>query len=144
MVDFAFAAGMATEGYKPFCAIYSTFLQRAYDQVIHDVAIQNLPVRFMMDRAGLVGADGPTHAGAFDIAYLGCLPNMVVMAPGDERDLPAMLDFALAHDGPIFTRETNGGFRVRMMRTPGISRSSPKGYVTRSTVWPIELKARRR
>ena len=72
-----FAAGLATEGYKPFCAIYSTFLQRAYDQVVHDVAIQNLPVRFAMDRAGLVGADGPTHAGSFDLAYLGCLPNFV-------------------------------------------------------------------
>ena len=75
-----FAAGLATEGYKPFCAIYSTFLQRAYDQVVHDVAIQKLPVRFAIDRAGLVGADGPTHAGAFDIAYLACLPNMTVMA----------------------------------------------------------------
>ena len=77
-----FAAGMATEGYKPFCAIYSTFLQRAYDQVVHDVAIQNLPVRFALDRAGLVGADGATHAGSFDVAYLACLPNMVVMAAG--------------------------------------------------------------
>src|SRR6185503_17148700 len=75
-----FAAGLATEGYKPFCAIYSTFLQRAYDQVVHDVAIQRLPVRFAMDRAGLVGADGPTHAGSFDLAYLGCLPGFVLMA----------------------------------------------------------------
>src|SRR6187431_1720123 len=75
-----FAAGLATEGYKPFCAIYSTFLQRAYDQIVHDVAIQNLPVRFALDRAGLVGADGPTHAGAFDVAYLGCLPNFIIMA----------------------------------------------------------------
>ena len=70
-----FAAGLATEGYKPFCAIYSTFLQRAYDQVVHDVALQNLPVRFALDRAGLVGADGATHAGSFDVAYLGCLPE---------------------------------------------------------------------
>src|ERR1700742_4130945 len=76
-----FAAGLAAEGMKPFCAIYSTFLQRAYDQIVHDVAIQNLPVRFAIDRAGLVGADGATHAGAFDVAYLACLPNMVVMAP---------------------------------------------------------------
>src|SRR6187431_1683266 len=75
-----FAAGLATEGYKPFCAIYSTFLQRGYDQIVHDVAIQNLPVRFALDRAGLVGADGPTHAGAFDVAYLGCLPNFIIMA----------------------------------------------------------------
>ena len=77
-----FAAGLATEGYKPFATIYSTFLQRAYDQVVHDVAIQRLPVRFAMDRAGLVGADGPTHAGAFDVAYLGCLPGFVLMAAG--------------------------------------------------------------
>ena len=81
-----FAAGMATEGYKPFCTIYSTFLQRAYDQVVHDVVIQKLPVRFAMDRAGLVGADGCTHAGSFDLAYLGCLPGMVVMAAADEAD----------------------------------------------------------
>jgi 1-deoxy-D-xylulose-5-phosphate synthase len=82
-----FAAGLATEGFKPFCAIYSTFLQRAYDQVVHDVAIQSLPVRFAMDRAGLVGADGPTHAGAFDVAYLGCLPGFVIMAAADEAEL---------------------------------------------------------
>src|SRR4051812_40728358 len=86
-----FAAGLAAEGYKPFCAIYSTFLQRAYDQVVHDVAIQRLPVRFALDRAGLVGADGPTHAGAFDIAYLGCLPGMVVMAAADEAELVHMV-----------------------------------------------------
>ncbi len=82
-----FAAGLAAEGLKPFCAIYSTFLQRAYDQLVHDVAIQNLPVRFALDRAGLVGADGATHAGSFDLAYLCCLPNMVVMAPADEAEL---------------------------------------------------------
>src|SRR3954471_13903930 len=82
-----FAAGLATEGYKPFCAIYSTFLQRGYDQIVHDVAIQSLPVRFAIDRAGLVGADGATHAGSFDNAYLGCLPNMVIMAPSDEAEL---------------------------------------------------------
>src|SRR3984885_7094046 len=82
-----FAAGMATEGMKPFCEIYSTFLQRAYDQIVHDVALQSLPVRFAMDRAGYVGADGATHAGSFDLAYLGCLPNMVIMAPSDEAEL---------------------------------------------------------
>src|SRR5262249_40826468 len=82
-----FCAGMATEGLKPFAVIYSTFLQRAYDQVVHDVAVQSLPVRFAMDRAGLVGADGQTHAGSFDIAYLGCLPNFVIMAPSDELEL---------------------------------------------------------
>ena len=79
-----FAAGLATEGFRPFCAIYSTFLQRAYDQVVHDVAIQRLPVRFAIDRAGLVGADGATHAGSFDVAYLGCLPGFVIMAAADE------------------------------------------------------------
>ncbi len=85
-----FAAGLATEGMRPFAAIYSTFLQRGYDQVVHDVALQNLPVRFAIDRAGLVGADGQTHAGAFDTAYLGCLPNMVLMAAGDESELVHM------------------------------------------------------
>jgi 1-deoxy-D-xylulose-5-phosphate synthase len=104
-----FAAGMATEGYKPFCAIYSTFLQRAYDQVVHDVAIQNLPVRFAIDRAGLVGADGATHAGAFDVAYLSCLPNMTVMAASDEVELMHMVATAAAHDsGPIAFRYPRG------------------------------------
>jgi len=93
-----FAAGLATEGYKPFVAIYSTFLQRAYDQVVHDVAIQKLPVRFAVDRAGLVGADGATHAGAFDLAYLCCLPGMVVMAAGDEADLVHMIATAVQID----------------------------------------------
>jgi 1-deoxy-D-xylulose-5-phosphate synthase len=93
-----FAAGLATEGFKPFVTIYSTFLQRAYDQVVHDVAIQRLPVRFAMDRAGLVGADGPTHAGSFDVAYLGCLPGFVVMAAADEADLMHMVATAAAID----------------------------------------------
>ena len=100
---------LACEGLRPFAAIYSTFLQRAYDQVVHDVAIQNLPVRFAMDRAGLVGADGCTHAGAFDIAYLGCLPNMVVMAAGDEAELMHMVATAAAYDeGPIAFRYPRG------------------------------------
>jgi 1-deoxy-D-xylulose-5-phosphate synthase len=104
-----FAAGLATEGYRPFCAIYSTFLQRGYDQLVHDVAIQNLPVRFALDRAGLVGADGPTHAGAFDIAYLACLPNMTVMAASDEAELVHMVATAAAHDsGPIALRYPRG------------------------------------
>ncbi len=104
-----FAAGLATEGYRPFCAIYSTFLQRGYDQLVHDVAIQNLPVRFALDRAGLVGADGATHAGAFDIAYLTCLPNMTVMAAADEADLVHMVATAAAHDsGPIALRYPRG------------------------------------
>ncbi len=111
-----FAAGMATEGYKPFCAIYSTFMQRAYDQIVHDVAIQNLPVRFALDRAGLVGADGATHAGAFDLAYLCCLPNMVVMAASDEAELVHMVATAAAHEtGPIAFRYPRGeGVGVEM------------------------------
>ncbi|HLX98166.1 MAG TPA: 1-deoxy-D-xylulose-5-phosphate synthase [Roseiarcus sp.] len=111
-----FAAGLATEGFKPFCAIYSTFLQRAYDQTVHDVAIQNLPVRFAIDRAGLVGADGATHAGAFDIVYLSCLPNMTVMAAADEAELVHMVATAAAHDsGPIALRYPRGeGVGVEM------------------------------
>ncbi len=104
-----FAAGMATEGLRPWCAIYSTFLQRAYDQVVHDVAIQKLPVRFGMDRAGLVGADGATHAGAFDLAYLGCLPGFVLMAPSDEAELVHMVATATAiDDGPSAVRYPRG------------------------------------
>jgi 1-deoxy-D-xylulose-5-phosphate synthase len=111
-----FAAGLATEGYKPFCAIYSTFLQRGYDQVVHDVAIQNLPVRFAIDRAGLVGADGATHAGSFDICFLGILPNMVVMAAADEAELVHMVATAAAYDaGPIALRYPRGeGVGVEM------------------------------
>lgn len=104
-----FAAGLAADGFKPFAAIYSTFLQRGYDQVVHDVAIQNLPVRFALDRAGLVGADGPTHAGAFDIAYLGCLPNFVLMAAADEAELARMVATATAYDqGPMAFRYARG------------------------------------
>ena len=104
-----FCGGLATEGYKPFCAIYSTFLQRAYDQVVHDIAIQNLPVRFAIDRAGLVGADGATHAGSFDTAFLGILPNMVVMAAADEAELVHMVATAVAYDdGPIAFRYPRG------------------------------------
>ena len=104
-----FAAGMAADGMKPFCAIYSTFLQRGYDQVVHDVAIQGLPVRFAMDRAGLVGADGPTHAGAFDIAYLGTLPGFVLMAPSDEVELMHMVATAVEiNDRPSALRYPRG------------------------------------
>ena len=104
-----FAAGLAAEGMKPFAAIYSTFLQRGYDQVVHDVALQNLPVRFAVDRAGLVGADGQTHAGSFDTAYLGCLPNMVLMAAGDEADLVHMTHTASEYnEGPIAFRFPRG------------------------------------
>jgi 1-deoxy-D-xylulose-5-phosphate synthase len=104
-----FAAGLAAEGMKPFAAIYSTFLQRAYDQVVHDVAIQKLPVRFAIDRAGLVGADGPTHAGSFDVVYLGCLPGFTVMAAADEAELRHMVTTAAAFDdGPIAFRYPRG------------------------------------
>lgn len=104
-----FAAGMAADGMKPFCAIYSTFLQRAYDQVVHDCAIQSLPVRFPIDRAGFVGADGSTHAGSFDVAYLSCIPNMVVMAAGDEADLKHMVRTAAEYDeGPMAFRYPRG------------------------------------
>jgi 1-deoxy-D-xylulose-5-phosphate synthase len=104
-----FAAGAAAEGLKPFVAIYSTFLQRAYDQIVHDVSLQNLPVRFAIDRAGLVGADGATHAGAFDIPYLGCLPNMILMAAGDEIELMNMTATAAAYnEGPIAFRYPRG------------------------------------
>ena len=115
-----FAAGLATEGYKPFAAIYSTFLQRAYDQVVHDVAVQNLPVRFAIDRAGLVGADGPTHAGSFDITYLSTLPNFVVMAASDEAELVRMINTAVSiNDRPTAFRYPRGnGLGVEL---PGIN-----------------------
>ncbi|MDB5682541.1 MAG: 1-deoxy-D-xylulose-5-phosphate synthase, partial [Sphingomonas bacterium] len=115
-----FAAGLAAQGYRPFCAIYSTFLQRAYDQVVHDVAIQNLPVRFGIDRAGLVGADGATHAGSFDVTYLATLPNFVVMAAADEAELTHMVHtMALYDDGPIAVRYPRGnGTGVAIPATP--------------------------
>jgi 1-deoxy-D-xylulose-5-phosphate synthase len=115
-----FAAGLAAEGYRPFCAIYSTFLQRAYDQVVHDVAIQNLPVRFAMDRAGLVGADGATHAGSFDLAYLCTLPNFVVMAAADEAELVNMVHTMAVHDsGPIAVRYPRGeGRGIELPQVP--------------------------
>jgi len=111
-----FAAGLATEGYKPFTTIYSTFLQRAYDQVVHDVAIQSLPVRFAIDRAGLVGADGPTHAGSFDITYLATLPNFIVMAPSDEAELVRMINTAVTiNDRPSAFRYPRGnGYGVNL------------------------------
>jgi 1-deoxy-D-xylulose-5-phosphate synthase len=115
-----FAAGLATEGFKPFCAIYSTFLQRAYDQVVHDVAIQKLPVRFAIDRAGLVGADGATHAGSFDVSYLGILPGMVIMAAADESELIHMVHTAVVYDaGPIAFRYPRGeGVGIELPQTP--------------------------
>ncbi|MGN6462117.1 MAG: transketolase C-terminal domain-containing protein, partial [Pseudolabrys sp.] len=127
-----FAAGLASEGYKPFAAIYSTFLQRAYDQVVHDVAIQSLPVRFAIDRAGLVGADGPTHAGSFDIAYLGCLPGFVVMAAGDEAELMHMVATAAAiDDRPSAVRYPRGEGLGVPMPAEGVPLEIGKGRVLR-------------
>jgi 1-deoxy-D-xylulose-5-phosphate synthase len=116
-----FAAGLACEGMRPVVAIYSTFLQRAYDQLVHDVALQNLPVVFALDRGGLVGADGPTHHGTFDISFLTCIPNMVVMAPGDENECRRMLTTALGIDGPSavrYPRGTGSGVEVERTLTP--------------------------
>jgi 1-deoxy-D-xylulose-5-phosphate synthase len=127
-----FAAGMACEGMKPFCAIYSTFLQRAYDQVIHDVAIQGLPVRFALDRAGYVGADGPTHAGNYDNAYLGAIPGFVLMAPGDEADLKHMVATAAAYDnGPIAFRYPRGDGMGVDMPVRGTPLPIGKGRIVR-------------
>jgi len=110
-----FAAGLAAGGLRPFCAIYSTFLQRGFDQVLHDVCIQNLPVRFFMDRAGLVGDDGPTHHGAFDISFLACLPNMVLLAPRDTTELREMTAFASTYDaGPLAIRYPRGSGNDRL------------------------------
>ncbi len=140
-----FAAGMASEGLKPFCAIYSTFLQRAYDQVVHDVVLQKLPVRFAIDRAGLVGADGATHAGAYDLAYLGCLPDMVVMAAGDEADLARMVATAAAHDdGPIAFRYPRGEGSGERLPPAGETLPIGRGRILRegSRVALVNLGAR--
>ncbi len=127
-----FAAGLATEGYKPFCAIYSTFLQRGYDQVVHDVAIQSLPVRFAIDRAGLVGADGATHAGSFDNAYLGCLPNFVIMAASDEAELVHMVATQVAiNDRPSAVRYPRGEGRGVEMPEFGVPLEIGKGRIIR-------------
>jgi 1-deoxy-D-xylulose-5-phosphate synthase len=127
-----FAAGLATEGYKPFVAIYSTFLQRGYDQVVHDVAIQKLPVRFAMDRAGLVGADGPTHAGSFDGAYLGCLPGFVLMAAADEADLAHMVATQVAiDDRPSGLRYPRGEGRGVPMPAEGQPLEIGRGRIMR-------------
>jgi 1-deoxy-D-xylulose-5-phosphate synthase len=127
-----FAAGLAAQGYRPFCAIYSTFLQRAYDQVVHDVAIQNLPVRFGMDRAGLVGADGATHAGSFDLAYLCTLPNFVVMAAADEAELVHMVHTMALHDsGPIAVRYPRGEGRGIELPTVPQQLAIGKGRIVR-------------
>ena len=140
-----FAAGLATQGYKPFVAIYSTFLQRAYDQVVHDVAIQKLPVRFMMDRAGLVGADGPTHAGSFDLAYLGCLPHFVIMAAADEAELVHMVATAATiDDRPCAVRYPRGDGVGVTMPEAGMPLEIGKGRIITqgSTVALLSLGAR--
>src|SRR5262245_37301387 len=127
-----FCAGLATEGYKPFAVIYSTFLQRAYDQVVHDVAIQRLPVRFAMDRAGLVGADGPTHAGSFDTAYLGCLPGFVIMAAADEAELVHMVATQVAiDDRPSALRYPRGEGRGVEMPEEGKPLEIGRGRIVR-------------
>jgi 1-deoxy-D-xylulose-5-phosphate synthase len=127
-----FAAGLAAEGFKPFCAIYSTFLQRAYDQIVHDVAIQSLPVRFGIDRAGLVGADGPTHAGSFDVAYLGCLPNFVIMAAADEAELVHMVATQVAiNDRPSALRYPRGDGVGVDLPAVGVPLEIGKGRVVR-------------
>jgi 1-deoxy-D-xylulose-5-phosphate synthase len=127
-----FAAGLAAQGMRPFCAIYSTFLQRAYDQVVHDVAIQNLPVRFAIDRAGLVGADGCTHAGAFDITYLATLPNFVVMAAADEAELVNMVHTCALHDtGPIAVRYPRGNGTGVTLPNPPERLEIGKGRIVR-------------
>ena len=127
-----FAAGLAAEGLKPFAAIYSTFLQRAYDQVVHDVAVQKLPVRFAIDRAGFVGADGPTHAGSFDVTYLACLPNFVVMAPADEAELVHMVATAVAiGDRPSSLRYPRGEGTGVALPSTGVPLAIGKGRVLR-------------
>jgi 1-deoxy-D-xylulose-5-phosphate synthase len=140
-----FAAGLATQGYKPFVAIYSTFLQRAYDQVVHDVAIQRLPVRFCMDRAGLVGADGPTHAGSFDLAYLGCLPGFVIMAAADEAELVHMVATAAQiDDRPSAIRYPRGDGVGVEMPTAGVPLEIGRGRVVKqgNTVALLSLGTR--
>lgn len=128
-----FAAGLATEGLKPVVAIYSTFLQRAYDQLIHDIAIQNLPVVLAIDRAGIVGADGATHTGAFDIAYLRCVPNLVIMAPSDENECRQMLHTALLQDGPVAVRYPRGAGPGRVGKTELSVLALGKGEIRRQS-----------
>jgi 1-deoxy-D-xylulose-5-phosphate synthase len=140
-----FAAGLAAEGLKPFCAIYSTFLQRGYDQVVHDVAIQGLPVRFMIDRAGLVGADGPTHAGSFDLAYLGCLPGFVIMAAADEAELVHMIATAASiDDRPSAVRYPRGEGLGIELPAEGVPLPIGKGRIVRegSTIAILSLGTR--
>jgi 1-deoxy-D-xylulose-5-phosphate synthase len=126
-----FAAGIACEGMKPVVAIYSTFLQRAYDQLIHDIALQDLPIVLAIDRAGLVGADGPTHAGSFDLSFLRCVPNMLVMAPSDENECRQMLYTAFMHNGPSAVRYPRGGGTGVAIRQEMQALSMGKGEIRR-------------
>jgi 1-deoxy-D-xylulose-5-phosphate synthase len=140
-----FAAGLACEGYRPFAAIYSTFLQRGYDQVVHDVAVQNLPVRLAIDRAGLVGADGPTHAGSFDLAYLGCLPNFVIMAAADEAELVHMVATTAVLDNcPSAVRYPRGEGTGCELPREGVPLAIGKGRILRegSTIAILSLGTR--
>jgi 1-deoxy-D-xylulose-5-phosphate synthase len=140
-----FAAALASEGMRPFCAIYSTFLQRGYDQLVHDVVLQNLPVRFAIDRAGLVGADGATHAGVYDLAYLCCLPNIVVMAPADEVELAHMVTTAALYDaGPSAIRYPRGDGLGLALPAQGEVLPIGKGRVIRegSTIALLSLGTR--
>jgi 1-deoxy-D-xylulose-5-phosphate synthase len=132
-----FASGLALQGTRPVAAIYSTFLQRAFDQIVHDVCLQSLPVVFAMDRAGLVGDDGPTHHGVFDIAYLRPLPNIVLMAPRDEGELVHMLHTALRHDaGPVAMRYPRGAaVGVEIPDTPCACRSASGRSCARASAW---------
>ncbi len=139
-----FAAGLAASGLRPFCAIYSSFLQRGYDQIVHDVALQNLPVRFAIDRAGLVGQDGATHAGAFDICFLANLPNFTLMAAGDEADLCHMVATAVAHDsGPIAFRYPGArGWGWRCPNGACRCRLAGAGFCARGRMWRCCRSAR--
>jgi len=141
-----FAAGAAAAGLRPVCAIYSTFLQRAYDQVVHDVCVQNLPVVFCMDRSGLIGDDGPTHMGLYDVTYLRALPNITIMAPRDEDELLPMLEHGLTLDGPSAIRYPRGSTsgRRRMPVAPivhGKAEILRQGSVSRC--WRSEIRLRR-
>ena len=135
-----FAAGLAAKGFKPFCAIYSTFLQRAFDPIVHDVCLQNLPVVFCMDRGGLSADDGPTHHGLFDISYLRSVPNLVHMVPKDEDELADMLFTAMKWNGPIAVRYPRGlgpGTPVRTFRAPSRWARPNSSSTATMTGWPF-------
>jgi 1-deoxy-D-xylulose-5-phosphate synthase len=136
-----FAGGLATEGLKPVVAIYSTFLQRAYDQLIHDVALQNLPVVFALDRAGLVGADGATHAGAYDIPFLRCVPNMSIACPADENECRQLLSTAFAQNHPVAVRYPRGSGAGVAVNTSLEGLPFGKGEIRKAARWPSSPSA---